>query len=173
MDNQEQENSANDLNQSEIAANHLEKMLSLMGIESSVETEKLEDAMTCYRIQCSDTDARLLIGRRGQTLEALQYILRRLCNTGVPDEEHFIVDILNYRGDRRQSVLERVKTGAVAILNGELEYFDVPPMPAFERRVVHNYLHENFPDLASHSVGIGRDRHIVLTFAGTPSQTEQ
>jgi predicted RNA-binding protein Jag len=95
-----------------------------------------------------------------------------MCNAGAADEERFVIDILNYRGNRRQTMLDRVKSGAVAILNGELEYFNVPPMPAFERRLVHNYLHENFPDLASRSVGNGRDRHIILTFAGAPSPEE-
>lgn len=155
------------------ALDHLSSMLSLVGIEATVEKEDTGEGTSCYRVNCSDDDAKILIGRRGQTLESLQYILRRLCNTGAAEEEHFIVDVLNYRGNRRQTMLERVKSGAVAILNGELEYFDVPPMPAFERRIVHNYLHEHFPDLASHSVGSGRDRHIVLTFAGTPSQENQ
>jgi spoIIIJ-associated protein len=151
------------------ASDHLKKILTLIGIESTVEKEENEDGSNCYRISCSDDDARILIGRRGQALEALQYLLRRLCNTGAAEEERFVIDVLNYRGNRRQSMLDRVKSGAVAILNGELEYFHVPPMPAFERRIVHNFLQENFPDLASRSVGSGRDRHIVLTFAGIPS----
>src|SRR5262249_55301792 len=88
------------------------------------------------------------------------------------EDEHFILDVLDYRERRKEAILDRAKKGAVAVLNGEYEEFALPPMTAFERRIVHNYLHESFPELASQSNGQGPDRHIVISFAGLPEGEE-
>jgi spoIIIJ-associated protein len=152
---------------------HLEKMLTIMEIEGSVEEERTDESTTVYRISCSDDDAKLLIGRKGQTLEALQFLLRQMCRSAqTPDEEHFVLDILDYRQRRQEAIVDRAKRAAVAVLNGEHEEYALPPMSAYERRIVHNYLHESFPDLESRSLGEGPDRHIVISYAGLPNGEE-
>jgi len=149
---------------------HLEKMISIMGIPGSVVEESIDESTICYRIECTEDDAKLLIGRKGQTLESLQFLLRQMCKSAQGEEGHFILDVLDYRERRKASILERAKLGAVAVLNGEVEDYALPPMSAFERRIVHNYLQENFPDLGSQSNGMGPDRHIVISYAGLPSE---
>lgn len=162
-----------DLESSESPKQHLEKMLSIMEITGSVVEEALDESTLVYRIECNDDDAKLLIGRKGQTLEALQFLLRQMCKSGqAGEEEHFVVDVLDYRQRRKEAIIDRAKQGAVAVLNGEYEDFALPAMTAFERRIVHNYLHENFPELASQSNGQGPDRHIVISFAGLPDGEE-
>lgn len=156
--------------QTESARTHLAKMLQLIGIEATIEEQSIDQTTVCYRIDCKENDAKMLIGRKGATLEALQFILRQMCK-GVPgDEEHFIVDVCDYRERRKEAIVDRAKKGAVAVLNGEYEDMALPPMTAFERRIVHNYLHENFPDLHSESYGQGEDRHIVISYGGLPEQ---
>jgi hypothetical protein len=78
------------------------------------------------------------------------------------------VDILDYRGRRKRSLEDQAKRAAVAVLNGDSDKFAFPPMSAYERRIVHQYLHEAFPDLASESEGEGPDRHIVISYRGLP-----
>lgn len=153
----------------EVSANpktHLEKLISIMEIPGSVVEQNIDESTVCYRIDCSEDDAKLLIGRKGQTLEALQFLLRQMCRSEQGEEGHFILDVLDYRERRKANILDRAKQGAVAVLNGEFEDYALPPMSAFERRIIHNYLQENFPDLASQSNGMGPDRHIVISFAG-------
>lgn len=150
------------------AKGHLEKLLSLLEIQGGVEEETIDESTICYRITCGDEDAKFLIGRKGQTLEALQYVLRQMCKGPEKEDEHFIVDVLDYRQRRKDSLIDKAKRAAVAVCNGEEEEFSLPPMTPFERRIVHNYLQENFPDLASESRGEGIDRHIVVSYAGLP-----
>lgn len=155
---------------SENAKTYLEKMLAIMEIEATVTESTVDESTVCYRIECKEDDAKLLIGRKGQTLEALQFLTRQMCKGSQGDEEHFVIDVLHYRERRQESIIDRTKRAAVAVLNGEFEEYALPPMSAFERRTVHNYLHEHFPDLASSSHGYGPDRHIVISYSGLPEQ---
>lgn len=151
---------------------HLEKILSILEIQAQVSEKSVDESTTCYHIDCQDTDAKLLIGRKGQTLEALQFLLRQMCRTGLAEEAHIIVDVMDYRSRREQSIIDRAKRGAVAVCNGEYEEYELQPMSAFERRLVHNYLQEHFPDLASQSRGMGPNRHIVISYSGEPVEGE-
>ncbi|MBX9770404.1 MAG: hypothetical protein K2X29_03480 [Candidatus Obscuribacterales bacterium] len=147
---------------------HLEKILSILEIQAKVSEKPVDESTTCYHIDCQDTDAKLLIGRKGQALEALQFLLRQMCRTGLGEEAHILVDVMDYRTRREQSIIDRAKRGAVAVCNGEYEEYELQPMSAFERRLVHNYLQEHFPDLASQSRGMGPNRHIVISYSGLP-----
>ena len=68
--------------------------------------------------------------------------------------------------------MDQAKEGAVAVLNGETEEYELQPMSAFERRTVHKYLQEHFPELSSDSRGQGEARHIVISYVGI-SETEE
>ena len=149
---------------------YLERILATMEIPGSVAEESLDESTMVYRIECTDDDAKLFIGRKGQTLEALQFLLRQMCKGVQGEEEHFVLDVLDYRQRRKEAIIDRAKKGAVAVLNGEYEEYALPPMTAFERRIVHNYLHEEFPELASQSAGEGSDRHIVISYSGEPEE---
>jgi spoIIIJ-associated protein len=149
------------------ARTYLEKMLAILDIDAQVFEEDIDESTTCLRIDCKASDAKLLIGRKGQTLEALQFLLRQMCRgPNRLEQPHFMLDVLNYRARRREQILDQAKEGAVAVLNGEAEEFDLQPMSAFERRTVHKYLQEHFPELSSDSRGQGEDRHIVISYVG-------
>lgn len=150
------------------AKNYLEKILAILDIDASVLKEEIDDTTACYRIECKSDDARMLIGRNGQTLENLQFVVRQMVKSSSLEREYFIVDVLDYRSRRRRTLEEQAKQGAVAVLNGDTEHFPLMPMSAYDRRLVHNYLQENFPELASESEGEGQDRHIVISFKGLP-----
>lgn len=148
------------------ARTYLEKMLAILDIEAVVHEENVDESTTCLRIDCKAADAKLLIGRKGQTLEALQFLLRQMCRGAHSEPMHFMIDVLNYRQRRREQIVDNAKEGAVAVLNGEAEEFELQPMSAFERRIVHKYLQEHFPELSSNSRGQGEDRHIVISYVG-------
>ena len=156
-----------DITAEDTAKSYLEKMLAILDIDAVVSEENIDESTTCLRIDCKASDAKLLIGRKGQTLEALQFLLRQMCRGGGRmDQTHFMLDVLNYRSRRREQIVDQAKEGAVAVLNGETEQFALQPMSAFERRVVHKYLQEHFPELSSDSKGQGEDRHIVISYVG-------
>ena len=147
---------------------YLEKMLAILDIEAQVVPEDLDDATVCYRIECKPDDARMLIGRNGQTLEALQFVVRQMCRGTGSEHGPFIIDVLDYRSRRRRNLEDQAKRAAVDVLNGDSERYALPPMTPYERRIVHQYLQEHFADLASESDGEGPDRHIVISYKGMP-----
>jgi spoIIIJ-associated protein len=157
----------------ENARSYLEKILAILDIEASVNQEEIDETTVCYRIECKPDDARVLIGRNGQTLEALQFIVRQMCKSQPTDQGPFVIDILDYRSRRKRTLEEQAKKGAVAVLNGDTEKFALQPMSPYERRLVHQYLQENFADLASESEAEGADRHIVISFKGMPSGSSE
>jgi spoIIIJ-associated protein len=106
-------------------------------------------------------------------LEALQFLIRQMCRGGGGDHGHFMLDVLNYRQRRREQIIDQAKDGAVAVLNGESEEWDLQPMSAFERRIVHKYLQEHFPELSSDSRGQGEDRHIVISYVGETEEDRE
>ncbi len=154
----------------ESAQAYLEKILAILDIDASVVEEELDERTVCFRIDCRADDARMLIGRNGKTLEALQFVVRQMCKSNAIDHGPFVIDVLDYRARRRRTLEESSKEGAVAVLNGEVERVDLDPMSPYERRLVHNYLQEHFPELSSKSEGEGPDRHIVISFEGEPSE---
>lgn len=150
----------------ENAQSYLEKILAILDIEATVAQEDLDDTTTCYRIDCKADDARMLIGRNGQTLEALQFVVRQMCRSNLLTHNPFVIDVLDYRSRRRRTMEDNAKKGAVAVLNGDTERFELDPMNPYDRRLVHNYLQENFPELSSDSEGDGEQRHIVISYRG-------
>ena len=151
----------------ETARGYLEKMLAILDIDAVIHEEEMDESTRCYRIDCKPADAKLLIGRKGQTLEALQFLLRQMCKGTVRIEQtHFLLDVANYRQRRRETIVEQAKEGSVAVLNGESEEVELVPMSAFERRIVHKYLQEHFPELSSNSRGEGEERRIVISYVG-------
>src|ERR1700734_1723157 len=128
---------------------YLEKILAILDIEGKVVPEDLDESAVCYRIECKTDDARMLIGRNGQTLEALQFVVRQMCKGSGSEHGPFIVDVLDYRSRRKRNLEDSAKKAAVAVLNGDSERYALLPMNAYERRIVHQYLHEHFADLAS------------------------
>ena len=152
------------------AKSYLEKILAILDIDATVLEEGIDENTACYRINCKADDARILIGRNGQTLEALQFVVRQMCrNAGSETQKPFLIDILDYRDRRKRNIEDQAKKAAVAILNGDSEKVHLNPMNPFERRIVHQFLQTDFPDLVSQSQGEGDDRHIVISYGGLPS----
>jgi spoIIIJ-associated protein len=155
------------------ARSYLEKMLAILDLEATVLEEELDENTVCYRIDCKPDDARILIGRNGQTLEALQFVVRQMCRSTSNEQKPFLIDILDYRSRRQKSLEGQAKRAAVAVLNGDSEHVALPPMNAYERRTVHQYLQDNFSDLITQSEGEGVDRHIVISFKGVAANPEE
>ncbi|MCX7912523.1 MAG: KH domain-containing protein, partial [Dehalococcoidales bacterium] len=105
-------------------------------------------------------DLGILIGRRGQTMGYLQYVLRLIMAHRMDIRIPIIVDVENYRQRRCESlrilanrIAEQVRVRKVP--------FSMEPMPPFERRVIHLAL-ANHPDVTTQSVGAGEARKVVI-----------
>ncbi|MBN1138167.1 MAG: Jag N-terminal domain-containing protein [Anaerolineae bacterium] len=105
-------------------------------------------------------DLGILIGRRGETLSDLQYLVRLIVSHRMKHWTDLVVDVESYRSRRRralESLATRVAERVAA--SGRLQALE--PMPAYERRVVHVTL-RNHPLVTTQSVGVGEKRKVTI-----------
>ncbi len=136
----------------------LGELLGKLGFEAKLNEEKLEEGLM-ISIECED--AGRLIGRRGQTLSDLQYILNRIVQRHEPEAERVTIDVGGYRKEIRDNLVKSAKEAAEKVRRwGDI--VELPPMNAYDRRIVHNILKED-TDVETHSVEVeGTKRKAIL-----------
>jgi spoIIIJ-associated protein len=144
-------------NAPDLAADLLEELLDKMGVDAEVEIRE-DDPIT---LNVLGEDLGILIGRRGETLSAVQFVLNQMLNHRTGEWLAVIVDAEDYRL-RREEQLQ----GLAQRMADRARYYKQPvtmdPMPPNERRIVHMALAEN-PQVDTHSIGEGDDRRVVIT----------
>jgi spoIIIJ-associated protein len=105
-------------------------------------------------------DLGIIIGRRGQTLASLQYIVRLIVNNQVKSWVPIVVDVEGYKQRRYQALRALALRMAEQVKVREAP-FTLEPMPAYERRIVHLALADH-PDVITQSVGEGEFRKVVI-----------
>ncbi len=109
-----------------------------MNIDAEIET-RLENRN--LNIELKGTEMALLIGRRGQTLDSLQYLVSLVVNKENPDYIRIILDTENYREKREETLKKLAHKLAYKAKNIERYYLE--PMNPYERRIIHSALQEN------------------------------
>jgi len=160
-----------------MAADILDEMIHLMGFEADVtaswfeeedddfdneDEEAVENRRKRYlRLDVEGTDLGALIGRRGETLENIQYLLRLMINQKIHQWKNIIVDVEHYK-ERRVNQLSQLAERMADQVARSGRSISLEPMPANERRIVHMVL-RNHPDVFTESYGEGPRRkvHIV------------
>ena len=105
-------------------------------------------------------DLGVLIGRRGQTIDALQHLALRVAFVGDEPRKRVVIDAGGYRA-RREEALRRSADQAVADASERGRPVALEPMPAAERRYVHEYLRDA-GEIETYSEGEEPDRHLVV-----------
>jgi spoIIIJ-associated protein len=125
----------------------LDTMLGYLGFVVQIEETKNEGGNLVLQIYTEES--RRLIGRDGETLEAIQFLLNRLLQAKDKDVEKVIVDCEHYRSMREDRIVQRVRELAerVRITGRSLQ---LEPMNSYERRLVHNAFKDD-PDVATWS----------------------
>jgi len=141
----------------------LETLLTMLGVTASVEGEAGADVPVAFDIKGDDLG--ILIGRRGQTLACLQYLLRLIVAHQAKAWVPIVIDVEGYKQRRYEALqalawrmAERVKTSGVP--------FTLEPMPAYERRIIHLTLADH-PDVTTESIGVGEARRVVISLRET------
>jgi spoIIIJ-associated protein len=140
----------------------LEKIVEAVGVEAEIAVT--EDAGG-IQANLDGEDLGLLIGRHGQTVDAIQHLAYRIAYRGEEDRKRVTVDAAGYR-ERRAALLQQDADEAVeeALRTGEPVALDA--MNAVERRVVHEYLRDR-DGIETYSEGTEPDRHLVVAPAGS------
>ncbi len=142
------------------AAQFLKELLEKMGIPAEILAANTDNGL---RI-CIDADTMgLLIGRRGETLDALQYIVSLYVNKNRKQEgyQRITLDTEGYRS-RREETLRRLARKNASQVRATGRPVAMEPMNPYERRVLHSAL-QSFSGVATHSEGEEPNRYVVIT----------
>ena len=142
-----------------IARDFLKEITKLMGVE--VEISMGQDAEGNVYGQMTGDTLGILIGRRGETLDALQYLTSLKVNRGKEGYTRVTLDTENYRA-RREDTLMRLANRMAnrAVKTGRR--VSLEPMNPYERRIIHSALQAN-DRVDTHSEGDEPNRHVVIT----------
>lgn len=150
----------------EVAKNVLETLLNLMEVSATITpvSEPLvgeeNETVSGVALDITGEDLGILIGRRGQTLTCLQYLVRLMVGHRTKLWLPIVIDVEGYKRRRQEAlqalalrIAEQVKTRKVP--------FALEPMPPFDRRIIHLALADN-PDVTTQSNGEGEARKVVI-----------
>ena len=130
----------------------------VLGVDCRVDVHEDDDAIT---ITCSGADVGLLIGRHGQTIDAVQYLLNAASHRTHGDErKEVVVDAAGYR-ERRRATLETMAVRIAQQVQTTGERVELEPMTAVERKVVHLRLKE-LAGVQTTSEGTEPNRYVVV-----------
>jgi len=147
--------------ESELAAEArdlVERIVDGIGVSAQVDLD--EDAET-ITVTCSGPDLGMLIGRHGQTIDAIQYLANAaMYRSHAEDRKQVVVDAAGYR-DRRRVSLEALALRSAERALADRESIELEPMTAVERKVVHICLKE-FGGVETTSEGTEPNRFVVI-----------
>jgi spoIIIJ-associated protein len=134
------------------------QLLNLLGFSATVEEQHLEEGLF---LDVKTEDSGRLIGRQGQSLSDLQYILNRLLFHEDQTAPKVTVDVGGYRAQAREALVKKAKEAADKVRRWG-DVVELEPMNAFDRRVIHNALKDD-PSVETHSVEVeGTSKKAIL-----------
>ena len=157
----------------EVARTILETLLDLMGVPASVNTvhgamvESKVEEPSAITLNVEGDDLGILIGRRGQTLSCLQYLVRIIIGHQEKVWVPIVIDVEGYK-QRRCNALQSLAWRIAEQVTQKREPFALEPMPAFDRRIIHLTLTDH-PEVTTESNGEGEARRVVVVPKGLPS----
>jgi spoIIIJ-associated protein len=135
----------------------LERIVDELGLEASVAVEEREEEI---HADVEGEEVGLLIGRHGQTIDAVQLLCYQAAFQGRPDRKRVSVDAAGYRRRQGESLRRRADMAADdAVRHGQAVEMD--PMGSNERRVVHEHLRDR-PEIETYSEGDDPHRYVVV-----------
>lgn len=140
------------------------ELLGKMGLSCRVGDPVLEEDGQRTRIELQGDDAAVVIGRQGQTLDAIELVINRIADRRWPGSPLITIDAEGYR-DRRARKLVEIALEEAAEVRRSGCAVELEPMSPRDRRSVHMALQEE-QGVTTHSEGEGAYRHIVIEPAG-------
>jgi len=144
----------------------------LSKIVDQFEVEVTEDHGAFHITIKTDEEAPVVIGRHGETIKAIQKILEVVAYKKVGSSVELLVNVNDYRQKQQERLLEIADRSAGKALDYHSPSY-VRGLSSYERKVVHEHVTKNYPDLSSYSIGEGRDRRLVITTKDDSAAPEQ
>ncbi len=125
------------------------------------EVEVTEDDGIYHVTIKSEEEAPVIIGRHGETIKAIQKILEVVLYKKLGESVEILVNVNDYREkqkERLEELADRFAQKAKELRSASY----IRGLSSYERKLVHEYVTQNYPDLTSYSTGEGRDRRLVI-----------
>lgn len=150
----------------ETIAKKIRELVGKLGVtvEDLVVSEAAGHALFTIKTQ----DSGVLIGTRGETLQALNHLVRKMFE-GEEDEEtfRFVIDVNGYH--LKHIKMLEIQASMLAERARTFKYdIEMSPMSAYDRLIVHSALSDS-PDVSTESQGEGKVRHIIIRYKGEPA----
>lgn len=143
---------------SEKAKEFLANVLEKMKVDAEIIAEENEDSIL---LRVKGDDIGIVIGRRGETLDSLQYLTSLVVNKNSEDYKRVIIDIENYRQKREETLVKLANRLADRVVKYK-KNITLEPMNPYERRVIHSSLQDH-KYVETYSVGEEPNRKVVIT----------
>lgn len=156
----EQEEIQDEADAGEISKQVLIDILHAMGIQATVDVSRSADPSAPVTLNIEGDDLGVLIGRRGQALSSLQYLLRLIVAEKLSKWVLVNVDVDWYK-KRHYESLKKLSLRLAEQVARRKRAITMEPMPPDERRIVHITL-ANYPDVKTESTGEGEDRRVII-----------
>ncbi|NLK42947.1 MAG: protein jag [Tissierellia bacterium] len=144
----------------EIADNFVSKLLASMNIRAVTMVKKEEDCIVVNITDISSTDMGILIGKRGNTLDSVQYLLSLVLNKGKEKYIKVLVDVDGYRAKREETLI-RLANKMAEKARYSRRSVKLEPMNPYERRIIHSAL-QNMDGITTYSEGDEPFRRVVI-----------
>ena len=137
----------------------LEDVLSQMGLAPDVLVNEEEGF---YKADISCNDSGLIIGRRGEVLQSLQFLTSQVVSRAYDTHIRVLIDTENYRERHKAYLEDLAKKTAEKVVKSKRDFM-LDPMSSYERRIIHTCL-QNRDNISTYSVGDEPNRKIVISF---------
>ncbi len=142
------------------AKEYVLNILKNLGVEDAEISVEADEEDVRISINCGE-DYGSVIGRRGETLDAIQYLTRLVINRGSEEYKRVSINVGNYR-EKRENTLRALARKNAAKVRKYGRNVVLEPMNPYERRIIHTTVQE-IEGVTSHSVGSDSDRKVVIT----------
>lgn len=141
--------------------NYTEQLLKTLGF--SIDSIEISISDSGSRlVNVSSPDSREIIGKDGETLDAINHILKRFIEKNTEEKNHIILDVNGYQ----EKKIQKIKTIA-HMMSERARFFksnvELEPMNSFERHIIHEYISPH-NDLETESVGFGKSRKVIIKY---------
>ena len=135
---------------------------SLLGkMITKYEIEVLDEEGVYQVVIKTDEEASTVIGRHGETIRAIQKILEVIFYKTFGEAVNILVNVNDYREKQRERLEAMAGEYATQALNSQ-EPVELRGLSSYERKLVHEYVTKNHPELTTESVGEGKDRRLMI-----------
>ncbi len=141
-----------------VIKNEVEKLIKKIIDQYEIEVREEEGR---YLVLIKTKEAPTLIGRYGETIRAIQKIIEVILYKKFQSPIKILVNVNDYREKQKEKLEELAKKVAEEVKRDKKQA-SLGKLSSFERKIIHEFISKNYPELESHSKGEGKERKLII-----------